>query len=53
VEEALRRWIRDQVREDLEYQTEEYYNSLSETERKEDREWSRIAARSARRLREK
>lgn len=53
VEEALRRWIRDQVREDLEHQTEEYYKSLSETERKEDRKWSRVAARSARRLWEK
>ena len=50
VEEALRRWLYDQVKEELERQTEEYYHSLSEAERKEDRQWSKIAGRSAKRL---
>lgn len=50
VEEALRRWLRDQAHKDLERQTEEYYCSLSKTERDEDRRWSQIAARSAKRL---
>jgi metal-responsive CopG/Arc/MetJ family transcriptional regulator len=50
VEEAVRRWLRDQAQKELERQTEEYYLSLSKTERNDDQEWSRIAARSARRL---
>ena len=50
VEEAVRRWLRDQSQEELECQTEEYYLSLSERERNEDRQWSKIAARSAKRL---
>lgn len=50
VEEAVRRWLRDQSQEELERQTEEYYLSLSERERYEDRQWSKIAARSAKRL---
>jgi metal-responsive CopG/Arc/MetJ family transcriptional regulator len=47
VEEALRQWLRDQAQKDLERQTEEYYRSLSKAERKEDRQWTRIAARAA------
>jgi len=50
VEEAVRRWLRDQAKKELERQTEEYYLSLSEPERNEDRQWSKIAARSAKRL---
>ncbi|MBS3917813.1 MAG: ribbon-helix-helix protein, CopG family [Deltaproteobacteria bacterium] len=50
VEEAVRRWLRDQAQKELERETEEYYLSLSKTERNDDQEWSRIAARSARRL---
>ena len=50
VEEAVRRWLRDQSQEELERQTEEYYLSLSERERNEDRQWSKIAGRSAKRL---
>ena len=50
VEEALHRWVRDQAREELERQTEEYYHSLSRAERKEDRRWSKIAGHSAKRL---
>jgi metal-responsive CopG/Arc/MetJ family transcriptional regulator len=50
VEEAVRRWLRDQAQKELERQTEEYYLSLSKAERNEDRQWSKIAARSAKRL---
>jgi len=53
VEEAIRRWLREEAQQELERQTEEYYQSLSEAERKEDKEWSNIATRSARRLWEK
>jgi len=50
VEEALRRWLENRAQEELERQTEEYYLSLSGAERKEDKQWSRIAARSAKDL---
>ena len=50
VEEAIRSWLRDQAQKELERQTEAYYRSLSKAERKEDRQWARIAARSAKRL---
>ena len=50
VEEALRRWLYDEAKEDLERQTELYYHSLSEAERKEDRQWSKVAAHSAKHL---
>jgi len=50
VEEAVRRWLHDQAQKDIERQTEEYYLSLSKAEHKEDRKWSKIAARSAKRL---
>jgi metal-responsive CopG/Arc/MetJ family transcriptional regulator len=50
VEEAVRRWLRERAKKELERQTEEYYHSLSRAERKEDKEWSKIAARSAKDL---
>lgn len=50
VEEAVRRWLQDQSQKELERQTEEYYLSLSEREGNEDRQWAKIAARSAKRL---
>jgi len=50
VEEAVRWWLHDQSKKELERQTEEYYLSLSERECDEDRQWSKIAARSAKRL---
>jgi metal-responsive CopG/Arc/MetJ family transcriptional regulator len=53
VEEALRRWLHDQAQKELERQTEEYYHSLSKAEHKEDQQWSKISARSAKRLWEK
>lgn len=48
VEEALRCWLRDCAQQELERQTEVYYRSLSTAERKEDQQWTKIAARSAR-----
>jgi metal-responsive CopG/Arc/MetJ family transcriptional regulator len=53
IEEALRRWLYDQAKEELERQTEEYYHSLSAAERKEDHQWSKVAAHSAKHLWEK
>jgi len=50
IEEAVRRWLRDQAQKELERQTEEYYLSLSKAERNEDKDWSKIAARSAKHL---
>jgi metal-responsive CopG/Arc/MetJ family transcriptional regulator len=50
VEKALRRWLDHRAEKELERQTEEYYLSLSGAERKEDKQWSRIAARSAKDL---
>jgi metal-responsive CopG/Arc/MetJ family transcriptional regulator len=50
IEEALRRWLYDQAKEELDRKTEEYYHSLSEAELKEDRQWSKIAAHSAKHL---
>jgi metal-responsive CopG/Arc/MetJ family transcriptional regulator len=50
VEEAIRYWLREQANIELDHQTEEYYQSLSKAEREENREWSKIAARSAKRF---
>jgi metal-responsive CopG/Arc/MetJ family transcriptional regulator len=50
VEEALQLWLREQAQKDLERQTEEYYRSLSKAERQEDRQWSKITSRAAKRL---
>jgi metal-responsive CopG/Arc/MetJ family transcriptional regulator len=50
VEEALRRWIEDRARRELESQTEEYYRSLSQAEQAENKEWTAIAAESATQL---
>jgi len=50
VEKAVRRWLSHQAQKEIERQTEEFYLSLSQAERNEDRQWSKIAARSAKRL---
>ena len=50
VEDAVRRWLRERAEKELERETEEYYRSLSRAERKEDKGWSKIAARSAKDL---
>lgn len=49
VEEALRKWLEERTRGEIERQVEDYYRSLSEAERKEDADWARVAARSIRR----
>ncbi len=50
VEDAIRRWLREHAKEELERQTEAYYLSLSEAEQEEDREWTETAAQAARPL---
>ena len=50
IEDALRWWHNDQKRRELESQIEEYYLSLSNEERAEDRHWREIAAQSANHL---
>lgn len=47
VEEALRQWLQERLRRDLESQTEQYYRSLSPTAQQEDHEWATIAAQAA------
>ena len=48
VEEALRQWLEEHTRRELERQTEEYYRSLSPSAQEEDREWVIIATEAAR-----
>ena len=50
VEIAIREWLHDRAQRELEQQTEAYYRSLSKAERKEDKQWTTVAARSARKL---
>ena len=50
IEEALHRWLQDYTQRELEQQVEQYYRSLSKAERQESKEWTRIAAKSAKRL---
>ncbi len=50
VEEALRRWLDEKARQNLDRQTEEYYRSLSAAEQDEDKEWAALASDGARRL---
>ncbi len=46
VEEAIQLWLRERAKKEIERQTEEYYRSLTNKEKKEDREWSEIAVKS-------
>ena len=50
IEDVLRKWQIEQKKRQLESEVEEYYLSLSDEELKEDRQWSKIAAQSARHL---
>lgn len=50
IEDILRKWHKEQKKRKLESQIEEYYLSLSNEEREEDRQWSEIAAQSAHHL---
>ena len=47
IEAVLRKWQEDQKMKELEARIEEYYLSLSDREREEDRQWNEIAATSA------
>jgi metal-responsive CopG/Arc/MetJ family transcriptional regulator len=47
IENILRKWHNEQKKQDLEKQIEAYYLSQSDKERKEDRQWTEIAAKSA------
>lgn len=50
VEAAIRDWLNNRAQRELEQQTEQYYQSLSKAEHNEDKQWARVAARSARKL---
>ena len=50
VEEAVQTWLQAHAQKALEQQTEAYYLSLTDTELKEDQEWTNISVQSARRL---
>ncbi len=50
VEEAIQCWLSYRAQEKLESQTQEYYLSFSRARRKEDKQWSKIAALSAKGL---
>lgn len=47
VEQALRKLVSEFTRYKIEEEVEQYYLSLSEAEKEEDRDWNRIAAESA------
>ena len=50
VENILRDWHREQKVREVENQIEQYYLSLSNEEKDENRQWTKIAAESAKRL---
>lgn len=50
IEDVLRSWYKEQKKQEIESQIEQYYLSLSNEEQKEDRQWRKIAAKSARHL---
>lgn len=50
IENVLRDWYRKQKEREIENQIEQYYLSLSNDEKNEDRQWTKIAAESAKRL---
>jgi len=49
MEEMLRDWLLKSKKREIEKNIEAYYLSLTETEKKEDRKWTKIATESARR----
>lgn len=50
VEQGLRRWLQEYTQMELEHQVEQYYRSLSKAEWQESKQWTTIAAKSAKRL---
>jgi metal-responsive CopG/Arc/MetJ family transcriptional regulator len=49
IEEMLRDWLLKSKKREIEKDIEAYYLSLTEKEKKEDREWTKIAAESVKR----
>ncbi|NOZ69895.1 MAG: ribbon-helix-helix protein, CopG family [Deferribacteres bacterium] len=49
MEEALREWLLESRKKAIERDIEAYYLSLPEDEKKEDREWAKVAEESAKR----
>ena len=47
IETILRKWHMEQKKQEIESQIEEYYLSLSNQEREEDRKWDEVGAESA------
>ena len=50
IEDILRSWYTEQKRSEIEKKIREHYLSLSEDEKKEDKEWTKIAAKSVKNL---
>ena len=50
IEDVLRNWHEEQKKCEIESQIEQYYLSLSDKEWEEDRQWTKIAAKSAKHL---
>lgn len=50
IEDILRSWYTEQKRSEIEKKIKEHYLSLSEDEKKEDKEWTKIAAKSVKNL---
>ena len=44
IEDVIRSWLMEQKKKKIEGEIEQYYLSLSDGERKEDQEWTDIAA---------
>ncbi len=50
IEDVLGKWHKEQKKQELENQIKDYYFSLSQEEREEDHEWSKITAQYAHKL---
>lgn len=50
IEQALYKWYNDLCHTELARQTEEYYRSLSPTEKEEDRQWVKMSSEQSRHL---
>ena len=47
LEVALKHWLRERRRREIERETEAYYRSMTPAEKREDRAWARFASRAA------
>ena len=50
IEDILHSWYTEQKKSEIEKKIKEHYLSLSEDEKKEDKEWTKIAAKSVKNL---